>query len=250
MTKLDWNASERPYFAGIDHGVLYLPGLPGLAWSGLISVTEKGDDVVNKSVYLDGIRYGLPQSPENFGLSVVAYTCPDEFLDYTGRSGIYDNQPVRSFNMSYRTGNSQTGQIHLVYNITAIPTDGEYQTMGATPTASTFTWEMLTRQVEYEYSAPTAHVIVEISQTNPVVLQNLYDALYGTATTDAELPSLTDVYNMFAEEAEFQVVDNGDGTWTATGPPETIQMLDATTFEITTLGAAFLSDVMYRLSSY
>lgn len=250
MTVLDWNAAERPYYAGIDHGVLYLPGHSGLAWNGLISVNEKADDILNKSLYLNGVRYGLPQSPEDFSLTVVAFTCPDEFLDFTGYEGIYDNQPVRSFDMSYRTGDSETGQIHLVYNITALPTDNDWQTMGANPTPTVFTWEMLTRPVEFPYSAPSAHVIVDIAQTNPIVLQNLYDALYGTSSTEPELPSLVDVYNIFAEEATLKVVDNGDGTWTATGPDSIIQMLDATTFQITSPGAVFLSDIMYRLSNY
>lgn len=250
MTRLDWDSAERPYYAGVDHGVLYLPGLPGLAWNGLISVNEKTDDILNKSVYLDGLRYGLPQTSEDFGLSIAAYTCPDEFLDYTGFDGIYDNQPVRSFNMSYRTGDSVTGQIHLVYNVTAIPTDNDWQTLSANPNLTVFTWEMLTRPVEYPYSAPTAHVIVEISQTNSNALSDLYDALYGTESTDAELPSLVDVYNIFTEYATLQIVDNGDGTWTATGPSDVVEMLDATTFQITSLGAAFISDVMYRLSSY
>lgn len=250
MTKLDWDSAERLYYAGVDHGVLYLPGLPGLAWSGLISVNEKSDDILNKSVYLDGLRYGLPQSSEDFGLSVSAYTCPDEFLDYTGHDGIYDNQPVRTFNMSYRTGDAKTGQIHLVYNITAIPTDSDWKTLSANPTPTVFTWDMLTCQVEYPYSAPTAHVIVEIAQTDPNALSDLYDVLYGTISTDPELPGLVDVYNIFAEYAEFKVVDNGNGTWTATGSSELIQMVDSTTFEINTLGAVFISDVMYRLSNY
>jgi hypothetical protein len=65
----------------------------------------------------------------------------------------------------------------------------------------------------------------------------------------ARLPTPEELLGIFERTALLQVVDNGDGTFTVTGPDEAIQMLDPTTFQIAWPSAVYLDAESYSLSS-
>lgn len=250
MTKLSWNPSERPYFAGVDRGVLYLAGQPGIAWTGLVSVSEKANDVVKTDRYLDGFRIVLAQESEEFTCTVSAYSYPEEFETCVGYDDIYDVQQPKPFNMAYRIGTEETGQLHLIYNATARPSDKGWETLSDQPGTALFVWDVSTRPEKLEEVAPTAHIIIELADIYDQAREAVYAMLYGTASTDPRMPDFPELYDIFRDNADFIVVDNGDGTWTATGPDEAIQMLDATTFEITWPSAIYIDNDTYTLTTY
>jgi hypothetical protein len=45
------------------------------------------------------------------------------------------------------------------------------------------------------------------------------------------------------------VVDNGDGTWTVTGPDSVVKMTSATEFEVTSSAATYINAKTYTISS-
>lgn len=63
MSKIVWdNTGERRYETGVDHGVLYLQddqgAYPaGVAWNGLISVSENADGGDPNDLWADNIKY-------------------------------------------------------------------------------------------------------------------------------------------------------------------------------------------------
>lgn len=65
---------------------------------------------------------------------------------------------------------------------------------------------------------------------------------------EPRLPPLEDLVELINSWVLVEVIDNGDGTWTATGPDEYIRMLDATTFEIDA-DATFIDDDTYEIST-
>ena len=84
MSKLVWDQTgQRYYETGVDHGVLYpmeSGAYPkGVAWNGLISVTESPSGAEASPVYADNVKYLNLVSAEEFGASIEAYTCPPEF---------------------------------------------------------------------------------------------------------------------------------------------------------------------------
>ena len=80
MSKLVWDQTgEREYETGVKNGVLYPQGESGtypkgIAWNGLISVTESPSGAEEQALYADDIKYAAPRSREEFGATIEAYT--------------------------------------------------------------------------------------------------------------------------------------------------------------------------------
>lgn len=66
---------------------------------------------------------------------------------------------------------------------------------------------------------------------------------------EPSLPPLVDLMNFVQSWVLIDVVDNGDGTWSATGPDQVVQMLDSTTFQIETPQAVYLDNDTYELQT-
>jgi hypothetical protein len=66
------------YSLGVHNGVLYPQNSPGVAWNGLVSVVENGDDAPT-ALYIDGQKILDRSVPGSFAGTISAYTYPDEF---------------------------------------------------------------------------------------------------------------------------------------------------------------------------
>lgn len=259
MASLEWDQTgSRFYESGVDRGVLYLSDGNGVCWNGLISVTEKSSRNVDSSIYFDGVKYADVLTTGEFAASLVAYTYPDEFLEFEGildaGNGLFIvNQQSGRFSLSYRTkiGNDVDGdslgyKIHLLYNLTAVPSDKNYQTFPGQPIE--FEWDITSIPSKIPGFQPTAHIILDTRSMSPLLLQDLERTLYGTEFVDAQLPSISTLVSFIGEWVIIRITDNLDGTWTATGPDELITMLDATTFQIIQANAVYLDADTYMVS--
>jgi hypothetical protein len=249
MAKLSWDSpGERFFEVGVDRGVLYPKTGPGVAWSGLIAVTESPVGGEATPFYLDGIKYENRSTAEEFAATLEAYTYPEEFAICDGTSaittGLFANQQYRQpFGLSYRTkvGNDLKGQdfgykIHIVYNGLATPTQRPNQTITNDPEAINFNWSITTTPVRITGMKPTAHLVIDSTLTDPVVLAAVEALLYGSEENVPTLPTpdeLIAVYLGSEEPAEFLVVDNGDDTFTITGPSGMVDAIDATHYTLT-----------------
>lgn len=215
MAKLVWdNTGERIYETGVDHGVLYpmVEGKypKGYAWNGLTNVTESPSGAESNPLYADNIKYLNLISAEDYGLTIEAYTYPDEFMACDGSievaTGVVIGQQDRqSFGFAYRTvkGNDTKGRsygykLHIVYNATASPSERAYDTINDSPDAITFSWEVSTTPVPItvgDYN-PTASIIIDSTTADPTKLKQLEDKLYGTETGEASLPSIDEVITL------------------------------------------------------
>jgi hypothetical protein len=95
----------------------------------------------------------------------------------------------------------------------------------------------------------TAHVIIDSATTDVVVLKAIEDTLYGGELTQPRLPSLSELTDMYDELFDLVVVDNGDGTYTATGPGSVIQVLNDEIWQITSPNAVNVDDTVFTLTS-
>lgn len=238
MSKLSW--SSRVYESGVDRGVLYLDDGSGVAWSGLIGVTETNSSFTSTASYIDGYKYALRQVPGGFSASLEAFTYPDEFEEYDGLTGdIYTNQKRKSFNFSYRTMvNEKDYKIHLVYGAVTKPSDRDNQSIGSEVSPATFSWDLIA----------DAHYVIDSTETNSDALASLESALYGSETAISSFPVIEDVIELFESHASLRITDNGDGTWTAEG--DGVTMVDATTFKIDSPSVIFLTADTFRVTSY
>lgn len=202
MTRVIWaNTGERVFEAGIDRGVLYVDGSPGVPWNGLIGVNQQQSGGEAKPRYRDGIKIGNRTSPEQFEATIEAYTYPLEFerCDGTYRidSGLRITQQRRKqFGMSYRSnvGNDISGlahgyKLHILYNLKAIPSDRGYKTLTDSSEPTTFSWKVTSRAAQILGYRPTAHFIVDSRDVPAALLQILEDMLYGTELEEPSLPT-------------------------------------------------------------
>lgn len=219
--KLVWDQiGEHTYETGTDHGVLYLVDKDGkystgVAWNGLISVTETPSGAEPTAMYADNIKYLNIRSAEDFGCTIEAYTYPEEFEECDGSAEIakgvvVGQQGRKMFGFSYRSlmGNDTLGtdfgyKLHLIYGATASPSERGYQTVNDSPEAITFSWEVTTTPVQVTGYKPTSIITIDSTKVDPDKLKQLEDKLYGTdAEADGEmahLPTPEEVMAIFAE---------------------------------------------------
>lgn len=207
MAKLVWDKTgERFYETGVKKGVLYPQGPggtypKGVAWNGLISVTESPSGAEVTPIYADNIKYVNLISAEEFGATIEAYTYPDEFAQCDGSAEIVKGvmigqQSRKPFGLSYVTtlGNDVDGddygyKIHIIYGALASPSEKGYSTINDSPEAITFSWEITTTPVEVTGYKPTACVTIDSTKVNPAKLAALEEILYGSDEgSDPRLP--------------------------------------------------------------
>jgi hypothetical protein len=203
VTALTWDQiGDRQYETGVDHGVLYLTSGIAVPWNGLVSVVESRTREV-KSYYLDGLKYLDHVIPGDYSAKVRAFTYPEELevllgtVDVAPGVVVYD-QLTRSFHMSYRTGigNDLEGlnygyKIHVVYNVTAMPTDVSFETVAESVSPQPFEWDLKALPNRLVGIRPSCHISLDSRTVNPTILQTVEDRLYGSASLNPNLPSFS-----------------------------------------------------------
>ena len=213
MSKLNWDQTgERHYETGVSKGVLYPYSnnayTKGVAWNGLINVSESPEGAEATPLYADNIKYLNLMSAEEFKATIEAYTYPDEFAACNGEAsleqGVSIGQQARKlFGLSYQTkiGNdvdSELGyKIHLIYGALAAPSEKAYATINDSPEAITFSWEISTTPVEVPGFKPTASLVIDSTKVDPTKLAEFEKKLYGDESNEATLPLPSEVAALF-----------------------------------------------------
>lgn len=238
MTRLTWE--DRNYSAGVDRGVFYPQNGPGEPWNGLVSVQELAPEMNGRNRYLDGEKNRQSLGQEEFSGVIQAFTYPDSFY-----AVLLTRKRTKTFGLSYRV-NTQSGyKIHLVYNVLITPSTTIYLQDEAEP----FNWGFTTIPVPVPGVRKSSHVVIDAAKTYSWTLAALENIIYGSDSAQPRLPMPEEIFNIFEDNSILKVTDNGDGTFTVDGPDSAIQMLDATTFEITWPSAVYLDPVTYTISS-
>lgn len=221
MTALMWDKTgEKLFETGVDHGVLYQIDeagdyVDGVPWNGLTAVTASPSGAESNKTYADNIVYANLISVEQFDATIEAYTYPPEFEQNDGSAtptpGVTVSQQRRKlFGFCWRTllgndveGNDHGYKLHLAWGCQAAPSEKAYATVNDSPEAITFSWEVSTTPVPVgtingvTYK-PTAKMTIDSTKADPTKLAALEAMLYGTVSTDPELPSPADVITMMA----------------------------------------------------
>lgn len=255
MTRITWGSPGTSiYEAGVDRGVFYPNVGPGLAWNGLVSVTEDTVDRTEVMGYVDGQAFRAGGSAGTFEATIRAFTYPDEFEQYNEKFSPKRRVP---FGLSYRTliGSdiSELGsryQLHLVYNAIAGPTSVEYSSISTDSVdPAIFEWTLSTRPVKIPGMRPSSHFVIDSSLSVPEALAELEAILYGTEDTVPRMPTIEELLDIFERNAILIITNHGDGTWTASGPDNVVYFTDPTTFVIDWPSVVYLDEDTYRVSS-
>lgn len=232
MSKIVWDKTgERFYETGVDHAVLYpidAEGLynGGVAWNGITAINESPSGAEPNNLYADNIKYLVLVGAEDFGLTIEAYTYPDEWEQCDGSAeiapGVLAGQQNRKiFGLSYRTklGNDVDGQdhgykLHLVYGGLASPSERGYQTVNDSPEPINPSWEVTTTPVDVPGFKPTARLIITSTKADPAKLAALETILYGSEEAEPRLPLPEEVIELLKADAVTVVTaaESGDTT--------------------------------------
>lgn len=206
MASLVWDeVGKREYETGVDHGVLYPQKngqyIGGVAWNGLISVSENPSGAEDNPLYADNIKYLNIKSAEELNLTLECYTYPKEWEQCDGSAelipGVTVSQQKRNtFGLCYRTkvGNDTEGEdhgykLHLVYGCSASPSERSYQTINETPEAITFSYDISTTPVPLDgYKAVALITIDSTKLDDEADLAALEKILYGDELDEPRLP--------------------------------------------------------------
>ena len=241
MTRLVWDkVTERDYEAGLDRGVFYPLNGPGHAWNGLTSVEESPSEVDARPRYMDGQKIGDNRRKGEFSATINAFTYPMVFSD-----GLISSSRPTRFSLSYRVQTATGYKLHLVYNALAAPSQKNYAYESNDP----FSWLITTRGVSGPSNMIVSHLVLESDMAYPETMAAIEAVLYGDDGNAPRMPMPDEVFQIFEDNSILQIIDNGDGTWTAIGPDEVIQMLDATTFQISWPTAVYIDAVSYTIHS-
>lgn len=205
MSALVWDqTSEHLYETGNDHAVVYPYNAEskaydsGVAWNGITGITESPSGADETALYADNIKYLSLRAAEEYGMTVTAFTYPDEFAKLDGSAFVEDLPGVRiyqqarkTFGMSYRTiigndteSNDHGYKLHLVYGLTASPSERGYSTVNDSPEAIEFSWEMTGVPVAITGYKNSCLITIDSTAFNTTEkaakLKALEDVLYGT----------------------------------------------------------------------
>lgn len=229
MSKLEWDKiGNRCYEAGVDKVVLYLLKYSryqeGKPWNGVISTNENPSGGEPSAFYADNRKYLNLISSEEFGLSIEAYDYPGEFKECLGEAmiaeGVYISQQKRHhFGLVYRTliGNDIDDvdygyKLNIVFDCLAIPSESAHETIGESTEPMTHSWEISTMPQELEGYKPTAKLTLvskDFEKAGLVnVLHYLEGILFGTDTTNARMPKIPEILEVFDIQMYLRDNDN------------------------------------------
>lgn len=217
MAALSWHGTgDNQFEAGVKNVVLYPMGEStyeaGVAWNGVTAINENPGGADKTELYADDIKYAVMRSAETFSFTIEAYTYPDEWNECDGsveaETGVFlGQQPRKAFGLCYCTSIGDEGhpgmnkgyKLHLIYNSTAAPSGRGYTTINDNPDAISFSWEADSTPVEMEGSAYKAvsTIVIDSTKADETALTALKAKLYGTQSTDPELPDPATVLGMF-----------------------------------------------------
>lgn len=222
MAKLKWDETgKRLYETGTKMGVLYPQNEDGsypkgVAWNGLMSVTESPSGAEASALYADDAKYLELYSNEEFGFTIGAYTYPDEFAECDGSAELAEGvnigqQPRKAFGLSYRTiiGNDTKGsdygyKLHLVYGAKSSPSERSYASVNDSPEALELSWECTTTPVAVTGHKPSAHIEIDSTKIDEGKLTKIEDILYGKDGSDsaanARLPLPDEIIQILTTE--------------------------------------------------
>ena len=204
MAVLTWDQTgEKLYETGVQKGVLYpMDGAvygKGVAWNGLTAVNETPSGAESTKLYADDIKYLDIRSAEEFGATIEAYSSPEEFDACDGTAELADGvnigqQNRKGFGFCYRSTigndteyNNYGYKLHIIYGLTASPSERSYSTVNDSPEAATLSWEVSSTPVNVAGFKPTSIVTINSKKIVPEALKEIEDALYGTVSEEPKI---------------------------------------------------------------
>lgn len=261
MAELVWDAvGERTFESGISKGVIYFEDGRSVVWNGLSSVNQSTDRSTSP-VHYDGVKVSEIVDPGDFSGTISAYTYPEEVLELEGLSrlgsGVYlGEQQGKRFNLSYQTnvGDDVSGadsgyKIHILYNVTATPSDKVYSSNSNAVSIEPFEWSFTTVPEEVAGFRPSSRVVIDSRSVLPDILAQIELWLYGKNTAGPNFPTFDELMGLLVNNYVIDITDLKDGRWTAESTRAGYINVDGDgSFEINNVDAEYIDPETYNVS--
>lgn len=232
--RLEWR--NRTLEDGLDRGVLYLAG-SAVPWNGLISVAEKDSSQIIYDQFLDGIRYMIVQNLGDFEATIESIGYPKEILEHD------------LFGFSYRVNYGDGYKLHLVYDATFQAPQLQSKTLAASGDPDPYSIVANSVPDIVAGSARSSHLVFDTT-AYPEISDRVTDILYGTDTTEPRLPTPDELRAICESAAVLSIIQNLDGTWTATAPDDILTVNADGSFTITAPSANPYDENSFVVTSY
>lgn len=238
-TYLDY--TKREFTHGVDRVVYYPSFGETEIWNGVINIEEDENGTIQRVGYIDGQMVRTTYAYTDFSFSVEAYTYP-ELIE------------ISLFDLCYRTylNLEETAyELHIVYGCKAVLDSSAWLSLSGDTDPTTFTLNVTTLPPKNPVSriAPGSHLILRSSDIPFELLEKLEDILYGTDTTDPRMPSIEELEDLLEDGAKLRITDHGDGTWSAEGSDNIVDMVSQTEFFIDYQTAQYTIGSEYTVQS-
>ena len=211
MARLTWDRrKDRIYETGASHCVLYVRNDEGgyehgVAWSGLISITEQSSGAEPSAIYADDKKYVVLYSTEELSVTLEAYQSPPEFKACDGSIELTEGASIarqhkKTFALCYKTimGNAMEGtdfgyKLHIIYGCTAHPSEKAYNTIADTTEPVTFSWEIDSSPILVNGYRLTSLVTLDSTLVPSDAMAEIEGWLYGSEDNDPTLINVEDM---------------------------------------------------------
>lgn len=229
-------------YLGVDRGFIFFEDT-GIPWRGITSVEEDEEDHTIERLYIDGRKVAHRNVGGVYTAKVTSYDDPFNRVD------IFEDEVGFSYRERYEVDGEEFYRLHLVHAGTVQHLGTKRESVNATPTPNTMSWDISTRPVRLGAGFYGSHLILDSSEIYDWILRDIENVLYGwLPNTTPRIPDIEEIYEIFAT-MNLVIIDHGDGTWSAVGHHTMIQMLDTTEFQITTPTAEMLTEYEYSIES-
>ena len=205
MAKLEWGVThERCIENGVKQVVVYpMNGTgsydPGISWTGVAGITMSPTGAERTSIFADDRRYLNLYSVEELGMTIDAFTMPDEFKHCNGIITVIPGVDIRqqdrqAFGLCYRTNigddtSDKVGyKLHLIYSALSLMSELVFSSQSDATDPTMYAFELTTLPVHVTGLKPAEVVIINSLVANKVRLKEIENILYGDSDHDPRLP--------------------------------------------------------------
>lgn len=216
MAKLVFDElGKRFYETGVSNAVLFVQAddgsySRGVAWNGITAANESPSGAESNDQYADNIKYLSLTGAEKFEGTIEAFSSPKEFDECDGMAtiakGVTAHQQNRkAFGFAFKSilgndvkGNEYGYKLHLWYGCKAAPSERSHATVNDSPEPQNPSWSVTSTPVPIPGKKPASVLTITSTEVDAAKLAKIEEAIYGTESRDAYLPTPQQIIAMLA----------------------------------------------------
>ena len=210
-----YELGKRFYETGVSNAVLFVQADDGsyprgVAWNGITAANESPSGAESNDQYADNIKYLSLTGAEKFEGTIEAFSSPKEFDECDGMAtiakGVTAHQQNRkAFGFAFKSilgndvkGNEYGYKLHLWYGCKAAPSERSYATVNDSPEPQNPSWSVTSTPVPIPGKKPASVLTITSTEVDAAKLAKIEEAIYGTESRDAYLPTPQQIIAMLA----------------------------------------------------